>query len=36
VRDSCSGPQVAEYLVTVEASGVVDARDRKSYMEVRS
>ena len=28
--------QVGEYLLTVEASGVVDARDRKPYTEERS
>ena len=36
VRDSRDGHQVGEYLLTVEASGVVDARNRKSRMEVRS
>lgn len=40
LTDSCvirtATPALCEYILTVEASGVVDARDRKSYMEVGS
>ena len=36
VRDSCNGSQVDEYLLTVETSGVLDAMNRKSYVEVGS
>jgi hypothetical protein len=36
VRDSYSGPQVGEYPLPVEASGVMDARIAKSQTEVRS
>jgi hypothetical protein len=36
VRESYRYATLGEYLLTVEASGVVDARHRKSYMEVRS
>jgi hypothetical protein len=36
VRDSCIGPRVGEYLLIVEASGVVNARDRTLYMGVKS